>query len=106
MPIATGKKHRYIEMIAFGTSPVRPSEPSTTMMIGATARIGIVCDAMIQGSRLFLSALMATMPMASRIPSTEPSTKPSSVDESVTQPWNRRLRGDVARTSMVDRHSS
>ena len=106
MPIVTGKKHRYIEMIAFGTSPVRPIEPSTTMMIGATARIGIVCEAMIHGSRLFSRAFTDTMPMASTMPSATPRAKPSSVDERVTQPWNTRLRGEVIRVSTVERQSS
>ena len=36
-------------MIAFGSSPTKPIEPSTTMIIGAIARIGTVCEAMIQG---------------------------------------------------------
>ena len=41
-------------MIAFGTRPVMPIEPSTTMTIGAIARIGMVCEAMIHGIRLLL----------------------------------------------------
>ena len=36
-------------MIAFGRIPDRPSEFSTTMIIGAMARIGIVCEAMSHG---------------------------------------------------------
>ena len=34
MPMATGKKQRYIEMMDLGTRPVSPTEPSTTMTIG------------------------------------------------------------------------
>ena len=41
-------------MIAFGTRPVMPIEPSTTMTIGAMARIGIVCEEMIQGMQAAL----------------------------------------------------
>src|SRR5579862_7333986 len=52
MPTAMGKKHRYAEMIDFGSSPRRPMAPSTTMMIGATARIGTICEQMIHGNRL------------------------------------------------------
>ena len=40
-------------MIAFGKSPRSPIEPSTTMTMGATARIGTICEQMIHGSRLF-----------------------------------------------------
>ena len=86
MPMVTGKKQRYIEMSDFGTSPVKPSEPSTTMTIGAMARIGMVCEAMIHGIRLFDRKVKCTMAMASAMPRSEPSTKPSSVEESVTQP--------------------
>ncbi len=53
MPIAIGKKHRYAEMMDFGSSPRSPTAPSTTMTIGATARIGTIWEHMIQGSRLF-----------------------------------------------------
>ena len=52
MPMTMGKKQRYMEMIDFGSRPVKPKLPSTTMIIGAMARIGMVCEAMIQGIRL------------------------------------------------------
>ena len=52
MPIATGKNERYIEISAFGTSPVMPTAPSATTTIGAMARIGIVCEAISHGIRL------------------------------------------------------
>jgi hypothetical protein len=52
MPMATGKKQRYIEMIDFGSRPMKPKLPSTTMIMGAMARIGMVWEAMIQGIRL------------------------------------------------------
>ena len=50
--MVTGKKQRYAEIIDFGKSPVSPIEPSPTIIIGAIARIGIVCEAMIQGITL------------------------------------------------------
>ncbi len=87
MPIVTGKKHRYIEMTALGNSPTKPMLPSTTTTIGAIARIGTVCEAMIQGSRLRSSTGECTMPTASKIPSTVPNTKPSSVADTVTPAW-------------------
>ena len=40
------------EIIDFGKSPVSPIEPSPTIIIGAIARIGMVCEAMIQGITL------------------------------------------------------
>ena len=86
MPMVTGKKHRYIEISDFGTSPVKPMEPSTTITIGAMARIGMVWDAMIHGIRLFDRNVECTMAIASATPSSEPSTKPTSVEESVIQP--------------------
>ena len=52
MPMATGKKQRYMEMIDFGSRPMKPKLPSTTMIMGAMARIGMVWEAMIQGIRL------------------------------------------------------
>ena len=61
--------------------------PSTTMIIGAIARIGMVCEAMIQGSSERSSVGTWTMPTASRMPSAVPMTKPSRVEESVTQLW-------------------
>ena len=39
-------------MSALGTSPVNPMLPSTTMIIGAMARIGMVWEAITQGRRL------------------------------------------------------
>ena len=57
------------------------------MIIGAIARMGIVCEAMIQGIRLRSSVVTWTMPTAIRMPSPVPKAKPSRVDESVTQEW-------------------
>ena len=79
-----GEEAENMEMSDLGMSPVRPIDPSTTITMGAMARMGIACDAMIHGIRLLLSNLECTMATASPIPSTVPSTKPSSVDESVT----------------------
>ena len=47
------------------------------MIIGAIARIGIVCEAMIQGIRLRSSVVTWTISTASRMPSTVPKAKPS-----------------------------
>ena len=57
------------------------------MTMGAMARIGMVCEAMIQGSRLFCSARPWTISTASTMPNTVPMAKPSSVAASVTQAW-------------------
>ena len=55
--------------------------------MGAMARIGIVCEAMIQGISERSSVGTCTMPSASTQPRAVPSTKPSMAEESVTQPW-------------------
>ena len=73
-------------MIAFGKRPVTPIEASTTMTIGAIARIGIVCEEMTQGIRLLSRLRECTMATAIRMPSSVPMRKPSSVEASVTQP--------------------
>ena len=72
-------------MIAFGSSPVTPTEASTTITIGATARIGMVWLAITQGITLASIVRSCTIPMASRIPSPAPSANPASVAASVTQ---------------------
>ena len=72
-------------MIAFGITPVMPILPSTMMIIGPIARMGIVCEAMIQGIRLRSSVRTCTMPMAIAIPNSVPNANPSSVAEAVTQ---------------------
>jgi len=66
-----------------GRTPVSPIEPSTTMIIGAMARMGTVCDAMIQGIRLLSSERTWTMAAASKTPSRVPMAKPSRVGASV-----------------------
>ncbi|MCY1243881.1 hypothetical protein D9M72_569200 [compost metagenome] len=73
-------------MMAFGNKPEIPIAFSTTIIIGAIARMGIVCEVMIHGIRLLSRVRECTMPTASNTPSADPSTKPSNVDESVTQP--------------------
>ena len=54
MPIVTGKKRQIgRRSSAFGSRPVMPtSRRASTMIIGAIARIGMVCEAMIHGIRL------------------------------------------------------
>ena len=86
IPITMGKKHKYAEMNAFGKSPVSPIAPKTTMIIGAIARMGIVCEAIIHGKTLLFSVGTCTIPIASNIPKTPPITKPTSVEEIVTPP--------------------
>ena len=54
------------------------------MKIGASARIGTICEQMIQGSRLFSSTRLCTIISASPMPSSAPSTNPSRVADSVT----------------------
>ncbi len=85
MPMVTGKKHRYAEMIDFGNRPRMPIAPNTTMIMGAIARIGTICEQMIQGSRLFSSVRKCTIRMASTMPKMTPMAKPTAVAESVTQ---------------------
>ncbi|GJE77825.1 hypothetical protein BGCPKDLD_4432 [Methylorubrum suomiense] len=70
-----------------GSSPVKPAAPNATMTIGATARIGTVCEATIQGIRLASTLRRWTIATASAMPRAVPMAKPSSVAESVTQAW-------------------
>src|SRR3546814_15700126 len=49
MPTTTGKNDRYAEISAFGSSPDSPTAFSTTMIIGAIARIGMVWLATTHG---------------------------------------------------------
>ena len=56
------------------------------MIIGAMARIGIVCDVMIHGMRLLSSVREWTMATASTMPRSVPSAKPPASSDSVTQP--------------------
>ena len=74
-------------MMAFGTSPWSPTEFSTTTIIGASARIGMVCEAMAQGMTLRSMVRECTIPTASAMPSADPMAKPSSVGPSVTPAW-------------------
>jgi len=74
-----------VEISALGRSPVMLMAPSTTITMGATARIGTIWEAMIQGMRLRSSAFTWTMPTAISMPRSVPSVKPTAVEESVTQ---------------------
>ena len=76
------------------------------MMIGATARIGTVCEATIQGIRLASTLRRCTIAIASAMPSSEPRAKPVSVAERVTQAWVRRLRFEPSGIPAMLRHSS
>ena len=74
-------------MIALGSNPVNPRLPSTTTIIGAIARIGIVCDAMIHGISERSSTVTWTIPIASSTPMASPRAKPATVADSVTCAW-------------------
>ncbi len=71
-------------MIDFGKRPCNPIAPSTTMKIGASAKIGTICEQMIHGKRLRSSTRLCTIRSASAIPSNAPRAKPSAVADSVT----------------------
>ncbi len=66
--------------------PCTPTEYSTTMIIGASAMIGMVWLTMAQGITDMSITRECTIPIASRTPSTVPMTNPSMVALSVTQP--------------------
>ena len=55
-------------MIAFGAKPSSPTLPRITTTIGAMARIGTVCDAMIHGKMLRSSVRECTIRIASSAP--------------------------------------
>ncbi len=76
-----------MEIKAFGKRPDMPMEFRTTIIIGAMARIGIVCDAITHGISDLSMALLSTMATASTIPSTVPMPNPMSVADSVIQAW-------------------
>ena len=86
--------------------PVTPSELNTTIIIGAMARIGIVCDAMAHGITPMSIARLWTIPTASRMPSPVPKAKPSMVADRVIQPWKMSERFEVTFISTVDPQSS
>ena len=69
------------------STPVTPIDANTTITIGAMARMGMVCEAMIHGIRLRSRVVTWTMPTAIAMPSAVPKAKPSSVEASVTQEW-------------------
>jgi len=83
----TGKKHRYIAIVAFGAIPEKPRLPRITRTIGAIASTGTVCDATIHGSSARSSVREWTIAAASTTPSSVPRTKPTSVDCAVTTTW-------------------
>ena len=60
MPIVTGKKHRYIEISAFGSRPVRLKWPRMTITIGAIASTGTVCEAKNKAAFDFLTKFQLT----------------------------------------------
>ncbi|MNL66281.1 hypothetical protein D3C87_1907200 [compost metagenome] len=86
MPTTTGKNERYIEISALGTRPVSPTAPRPTTTMGATARMGMVWLAMIQGISERSDASLWMMATASPTPRTVPKAKPSSVADRVIQP--------------------
>ena len=46
----TGKKHKYMAIVALGAMPENPRLPKIINTIGAIANTGTVCDATIHGS--------------------------------------------------------
>ena len=72
-------------MIAFGNKPCTPTELRTTIIIGAIARIGTVCEAIAQGITLMFIALLWTIPIAKIIPKDVPITNPNNVEDNVIQ---------------------
>ena len=84
MPTTTGKNDRYMLMIAFGSRPDRPTAFSTTMIIGAMAKIGMVWLAITQGITDMSIVRLNTIPTASSVPSAVPMTKPRKVALKVT----------------------
>src|SRR6476469_8114001 len=72
--IVTGKKVRYAAITATDCQPAF----SHTTTIGATARIGIVCDATMYGSSARCASREWTSPTASANPTTAPIAKPAS----------------------------
>ena len=97
-----GRSDRYIEMIAFGSSPVTPTEFSTTMIIGAMARIGMVWLAITQG--ITLASVVRSCTIADRQQDPEPAQhEPASVADSVTR---RGRSGCASRSAPPDRGST
>jgi hypothetical protein len=86
MPTTTGKKLKYALIIALGKIPCNPTELKTTMIIGAIANMGMVCDAIAQGITLISIALLYTIPIANKIPSPVPIAKPRRVELKVIHP--------------------
>ena len=76
-----------MDITALGSSPVKPIELNTTMIIGANAKIGIVWLVIIHGITLKSVALSWTMAKANKIPKSVPSMKPANVADNVIQPW-------------------
>ena len=70
--MVTGKKVRYAEMIETENQSGNPRPPNQTTTIGATARIGIVCEATMYGRKPRCSS----REWASRTPSTKPIEAP------------------------------
>ena len=60
-------------------------ELSTTIIIGAIAKIGIVWEAIAHGITLIFIALLWTIPIANNIPSEVPIKKPNKVEDKVIQ---------------------
>ena len=90
-----------MEIIAFGTRPDRPTAFSTTMIIGAMARMGMVWLVMIQGISDLSMARFSTIETASPMPRMVPMAKPSSVEDRVTPPWKISERFEVIFFSTV-----
>ena len=108
MLIVTGKKVRYAAITATDCQPAF----SQTTTIGATARIGIVCDATMYGSSARCASRECTSPTASANPTTAPIAKPASASFAVNHaalsstvirsgPWERDGSPSALRSSKV-----
>ena len=80
MLIVTGKNVRYAAITA---TDCQPGLRATTTTIGATARIGIVCEATMYGRSARWASREWTSPTASANPTTAPIAKPASASFAV-----------------------
>src|SRR4051812_14560725 len=97
--IVTGKKVRYAAITATDCQPAF----SHTTTIGATARIGIVCDATMYGSSARCGIREGTSPTAGATPMTAPIAEPASASFAVNHAASSRT---VIRSGPCDRDGS
>src|SRR4051812_15409237 len=93
--IATGKNVRYAAITATDCQPAF----SQTTTIGATARIGTVCEATMYGRNARCASREWTSPTASRNPTIAPAAKPIMASLAVNQ---ADFRSTVIRSGPLD----